>query len=195
MTTGAPEYNSSSSSEDSSLKGVQDGANVNQKRGVRVMTQVLAWQNMNVLVLLSVLLQAQHCRAQLGMLPPLPPLGLFGGLLDGMGLGPNSPPMSSSPPVTSTYRTPQTAYSALQPPVTQSATSGTIIPVVTSSPASVTPAAVGPVNSVGPVAPTAPSTPDTPATAIPGALATPVSPAAVQRGMALLCRINVSMCT
>lgn len=84
------------------------------------MTLKAAWQPVKTLLLLSVLLQAHLCTAQPGILPPMPPLGFFGGLLDGLGLGDNTPP---APPSPSVYREPY-ASPAIRPQTATSASSG-----------------------------------------------------------------------
>lgn len=141
-----------------------------------------------ILFLVAISLQAQQCTAQPGILPPMPPLGFFGGLLDGLGLGPSSPPVTSSVPVvSSTYRNPQ-ASPSIQPQDAASASTGTIVPVVSASPATAARAAAA--ASAVPASPVTPSIPSVlrapPAAAngvaaasgVPVATIAPASPAA-----------------
>ena len=133
------------------------------------MTQLAALQNLALftLTLLSFSPLLRLCAAQNNLFPPLPPLGLFGGLLDGLGLGPSSPAATNSPPASPTYTQPPTSPATRQSSSRGSDASGTIIPVVTTPPASSTPTAPATSTLVpaSPAATAAPSTPSSPAAA------------------------------
>ena len=155
----------------------------------RCRESIAAWQALKPFLLLALLLQAQQCSGQPGVLPPMPPLGFFGGLLDGLGLGTSSPPVTTSAPVvSSTYRTPQGSAS-IQPQDAASTSTGTIVPVVSASPASLAPPrTAAPAAPVSTLAPATPADPVTPVT-VPRAVAPPAPPTVLRPGEALPCTL------
>ncbi len=160
-----------------------------QQHSHSCMNPFAAWQATSTLILLALLLQTQQCAGQPGMLPPMPPLGFFGGLLDGLGLGTSSPPVTTSAPVvSSTYRTPQ-ASPSIQPQDAASISTGTIVPVVSASPASLAPPrTAAPAMPVSTLAPTIPAAPVTPVT-VPQAVTPPAPETALRPGKAFPCTL------
>ncbi|EIE22301.1 hypothetical protein COCSUDRAFT_47820 [Coccomyxa subellipsoidea C-169] len=108
-----------------------------------------------LLCLLSILLSTSHISAQPGFIPPMPPLGFFGGLLDTFGIG-SSTDSPSPPPATRTM-TPATA-SAVTSPQATIATSSDLAPLRTpaaaaaATPVPVSTAAAKPATTPAPVA-------------------------------------------
>jgi hypothetical protein len=114
------EPHNSSSSRKTAFEEPEHSTHAAEGRRGKHMALNAACQPVKTLLLLSVLLRAQLCTAQPGILPPMPPLGFFGGLLDGLGLGDNTPPAPRSPSI---YREPY-ASPAIQPQTAASASSG-----------------------------------------------------------------------